>query len=85
MQAGAFTGSAQVWLSVTIPQGGQGDERWPGVWSGSPGALVDVLAAARRRLNCFQVVFKASFCSCWALPVPSREIDQQYPFHLGAC
>lgn len=50
-------------------------ERWPGVWSGSPGALVDVLAAARRRLNCFQVVFKASFYSCWALPVPSREID----------
>ena len=25
MQAGAFTGSAQVWLSVTIPQGGQSD------------------------------------------------------------
>lgn len=43
------------------------------MWSGGPGALADVLAAAQRSLNCFQVVFKASFCSCWAPPVPSRE------------
>lgn len=40
---------------------------------GGPGALGDVLAAAQRSLNCFQVVFQASFCSCWALPIPSRE------------
>lgn len=71
MQAGPSTASAEVWL------GGQGDLSGPqevacGV-VGGPGALVDVLAAARRSLNCFQVVFQASFCSCWALPIPSRE------------
>lgn len=84
MQAGPSTGSAEVWLGVTILPGGGGGAgavrvtsqahgRWPVVWSGGPGALVDPLAAARRSLNCFQVVFQASFCSCWALPIPSRE------------
>lgn len=35
------------------------------------------LAAPQRSLNCFQVDSKASFCSCWALPLPSRDTELQ--------
>nr|KAF6405056.1 hypothetical protein HJG63_009371 [Rousettus aegyptiacus] len=34
-----------------------------------------VLARAWRNLKCFHVVFKASFCSCRAPPIPSEEAE----------
>lgn len=37
--------------------------------------LSSLLAAAQRSLNCFQVDFKASCCSCWALALPSRDME----------
>lgn len=62
---------------------GQGDPSGDGP---ACSALVDVatlslaspvLARAWRNLKCFQVVFKASFCSCRAPPVPSEEAESQ--------
>ena len=84
-QARELTGSAEAWGRVSIPLGARVTPQA----RGRQASLLHLhvthvttlslssppLAAAQRSLNCFQVDFKAFFCSCWALPLPSRDTE----------